>query len=359
MHFWKRFSRTTVQVILVVAALLIGLRLALPYIVKSYVNKTLDEMPDYDGHIGDVDMHLWRGAYSIDGVEIVKTEGKIPVPFFKAKEIDFSVQWRALFEGALVGEIDFDTPVINFVNGRGEKTTQVGVDKPWLDVIKKLFPLDINRFEVHNGSVHYRDFGSEPTVDIELDRMHVLGTNLTNSRRLSKSLVAHIAITGRALNSAPFESQIDLDPSTHRATFNLDARMEAVPLVKLNDFAKAYGNFTFEKGTLTVAAELAASDGKLTGYIKPLLDDIAIIDLRDADKPLKLAWESLVAGITRLFRNQPKNRFATKIPISGTMDDPKVAILPTVGNILKNEFIRAFTGEIENSVSPDDARKEK
>jgi len=33
-----------------------------------------------------------------------------------------------------------------------------------------------------------------------------------------------------------------------------------LPLVKLNDFAKAYGNFTFEQGTLKLAIEASASE---------------------------------------------------------------------------------------------------
>jgi hypothetical protein len=67
------------------------LRIALPHIVRKYVNKKLDEMPEYDGRIGDVDIHLWRGAYSIQGIEIIKTEGDVPVPFFSSRRVMFSV----------------------------------------------------------------------------------------------------------------------------------------------------------------------------------------------------------------------------------------------------------------------------
>ncbi|MGA7391117.1 MAG: DUF748 domain-containing protein [Terrimicrobiaceae bacterium] len=360
MSWFRQFSRNTVQIALVILALLVGLRLALPHFVKKYVNKKLDEMPEYDGRIGDVDMHLWRGAYSIQGVEIIKTDGDVPVPFFSSKRVTFSVEWKALFNGALVGEIDFYSPVINFVQGPSRKTRQVGVDKPWLHVIKELFPLNINRFAVHDGTVHYRDFHSRPKVDLKMDQIEMVGTNLTNSEKLSKSLVADIKMTGRAFESAPVEAKVKLDPSTRRATFDLAARMRAVALSRLNEFAEAYGNFSFEKGTFSVTSELAASDGKLTGYIKPLFDDIAVIDLSDAkDNPLKLVWESIVAGVSRLLRNQPKNRFATKIPISGTLSDPKVDVLSTLGNILKNEFVRAFTNEFEGSIEPADAEKER
>lgn len=352
----RTFFKWQFQVVIVLLALLVGLRVALPWVVKWYVNKTLDEMPEYDGSIGDVDIKLWRGAYQIQDVDIVKTSGDVPVPFFSASNIDLSVQWKALFDGAFVGEIEFFDPMINFVNGPTEETSQVGVDKPWLDTIKKLFPLDINRFAVHNGSVHYRDFYSEPKVDLKIDRIEALATNLTNSRKLSKTLVAKIDMDGRAFRDSAISLHVDLDPEPERPTFNLDLKVEPFDLAEINDFANAYGKFDFEKGTMEIAIELAANDGKLSGYVKPLLDGVSVVSLKkDARNPLELIWESMVGGVLRLLRNQPNNRLATKIPIGGTFSDPKVAVLPTIGNIFKNEFIRVFQGDIENTVTLADA----
>src|SRR5690606_39605074 len=76
---------------------LILIRIALTYVVKDYVNKELDNIPEYKGSIEDVDINLWRGAYQIQGVKLLKTTGKIPVPFFSADEIDLSVEWGAIF----------------------------------------------------------------------------------------------------------------------------------------------------------------------------------------------------------------------------------------------------------------------
>ena len=50
--------------------LLVAARIALPYLVEDYANKRLAALDSYDGHVGDIDIHLWRGAYSIDGIEI-------------------------------------------------------------------------------------------------------------------------------------------------------------------------------------------------------------------------------------------------------------------------------------------------
>ncbi|MDQ3119182.1 MAG: hypothetical protein M3Q89_06390 [Verrucomicrobiota bacterium] len=90
-------------IILVIAALVA--RAMLPIWVRDYVNRKLNEMEDYTGHVVEVDIHLWRGAYSAHGVEIKKRTGSVPVPFFSAPVVDLSVEWKALFQGALVGEI--------------------------------------------------------------------------------------------------------------------------------------------------------------------------------------------------------------------------------------------------------------
>ncbi|HKU44662.1 MAG TPA: hypothetical protein VJR89_41165, partial [Polyangiales bacterium] len=75
---------------LVVVVLLVGARLALPYVVLRYVNKTLDELPGYSGSVADIDISLWRGAYQIKGLRVVKTGGHVPVPFVSAWLIDLS-----------------------------------------------------------------------------------------------------------------------------------------------------------------------------------------------------------------------------------------------------------------------------
>src|SRR6185295_5865599 len=80
-HRWRTFG-----IVLLLIALVVGVgRAMLPRIVQDYVNRTLDRNPLYAGTIGEVRIHLWRGAYSIRDVAISKTTGNVPVPFFAAK----------------------------------------------------------------------------------------------------------------------------------------------------------------------------------------------------------------------------------------------------------------------------------
>src|SRR4051812_42921684 len=78
----RRWGRIGGVAFLFIIVLLVIGRLMLPWALRSYVNRTLDQNPLYDGKIGDIDVHLWRGAYSIQDVRLVKTTGNVPVPLF-------------------------------------------------------------------------------------------------------------------------------------------------------------------------------------------------------------------------------------------------------------------------------------
>jgi hypothetical protein len=74
--------------------------------VRDHVNGKLSELHDYRAHVDAVTLHLWRGAYSVHNIKVVKTSGKVPVPFLSAPMVDLSVGWMALFHGALFCRTD-------------------------------------------------------------------------------------------------------------------------------------------------------------------------------------------------------------------------------------------------------------
>lgn len=346
----KIWRRPWFWILAVIVAAVVVVHSMLAIWVRDYVNKKLSEMPGYRGHVAAITLHLWRGAYEIHKVDVVKTNGDVPVPFFSAPLVDLSIEWAALLNGALVGKIYFNQPQLNFVNAPSEEDSQVGIDQPWTEKIRQLFPLKINRFVVHDGEVHYRDFHKNPKVDVVFDHVRMLATNLTNRQKISKTLHANIEIQGRPLRVGDLRSKIDLDPYAARPTFSSQTEMKGVPLVKLNDFAKAYAGITFEGGMLRVAAELDATNGAFTGYVEPVFNHMSIFNpAHDASNPIDFVWQAIVGGLTRIVRNQPKDRFGTRVPLSGTFEDPKPAILQTAFNVFKNALIKAFAGKLKDN----------
>jgi len=68
----KKFLKPSYIIIIVIVLLVVIIRIALPGIVKNYVNKKLNELPGYTGHVADIDIHLIRGAYVIKDLELRK-----------------------------------------------------------------------------------------------------------------------------------------------------------------------------------------------------------------------------------------------------------------------------------------------
>src|SRR6185503_19080421 len=95
---------------LILIALLVAARLAMPSAIRRYVNRTIDQNPLYDGEIGDIDVHLWRGAYTIKDIRLVKTTGNVPVPLFASKQVDLAIEWHALLNRKVVGRIAIEEP---------------------------------------------------------------------------------------------------------------------------------------------------------------------------------------------------------------------------------------------------------
>jgi hypothetical protein len=331
---------------------LIVLRLALPTLVQNYVNQKLDELPEYDGRIGDVDIHLFRGAYSIDDVDIQKTTGSVPVPFFAAKKVDFSMEWREMLHGALVGEIHVLECSLNFVKGETEEESQTSIDSSWLEVVQELFPFRINRFEIEEGSVWFHDFGTEPKVDVFLTNLVAVCTNLYNTSDLSSELPSDFRAQGTTLGGGEVELHVKLDPLAEEPKFDLELGLTGVDLVALNEMLEAYGNFNVKRGTFEVFAEVAASGGTFEGYVKPFFQDLDVFELEeDAGNPIKLVWQALVAGAVKIFKNHPRDQVATRIPVSGNFEKTDVEIWTTVVNVLRNAFVEAFQARVDESIN--------
>lgn len=94
------------------------------------------------------------------------------------------MEWPAIFKGKLVGTIKVEHPVLNFVKGPTEETSQTSMDGDWRDVVDDLLPLKLNSFEINNGEIHYQDFHSDPKVDVYSDNIHILAENLTNEKMI-------------------------------------------------------------------------------------------------------------------------------------------------------------------------------
>jgi hypothetical protein len=345
--------KKTVRILLIVLVALVAIRLALPYVILHYANKTLATMDGYYGHIDDIDLAIIRGAYKINNIYLNKmdTVSGEQTPFFGASVIDLSVEWRALFKGEIVGEIILADPMLRFTK---DKVEPKDVRKDSTDLkalLDDFMPLDINRFEARNGKIQYIDDFSKPRVDIQLSNTNIVALNLRNSYDSSELLPATITADAEVYGGS-LNLNCKLNPLAEVPTFDMNAEVKNTQLVQVNDFFKAYAKVDVNKGTFGLYTELAAKEGKFSGYVKPLIKDLDVLGAEDRkDNILKKLWEGLVGVVGEVFENQPKDRLATKIPLEGTVKELDTNVWYAIGVVLQNAFIRALQPAIDQEIS--------
>jgi len=336
--------------------LLVAARLALPSIVRRYVDKTLSQLEGYTGSVDGIGISLWRGAYQIEGLRLEKTGGRVPVPFLEARTIDLSVQWGALIHGKIVAEIELYDPKLNFVVAKKPEQSQTKVGSNWTDTVRDLAPFDINRVAIHGGQVHYRDLESTPHVDVFVQRIDATLHNLTNSKDVGADLYASFEASALAMGSGRIHFQGDLNPYATKPTFKFVFRLDNLELKELNGFLEAYANVDAKAGTLSLDAEVTASRGKFQGYLKPFVKDLKVFSWSAEKKSFfGSLWEGVVQVAAEVLKNHKRDQIATKVPLSGSTDSPSANTLSTIFGLLKNAFLQALKRGVEGGLAGNDS----
>ena len=343
---------------------LVAIRLALPYVLLKVANQRLAAMPGYYGHINDLDLALIRGAYSLDSfyLDRVDTVSLDRTPFIAARTIDLSVEWGALFDGGLVGELEIDEPMLRFTRGTAEPE-DVQEDTASLgDLLKDFMPLRINRLALMEGRIAYVDPGSTPPLHLKLTEVYATARNLSSVKDEEKLLPATIEADAM-LYGGPLKFNMAMDPLSRNSLWDMDLRVEGMRLPEVNDFFQAYADFDVNQGTFSLYTEIATRDGAFKGYVKPVIKDLDVLGKEDRkDNLLRKLWEGIVGTSGDLLTNRREDQVATKIPLEGRLDDPAVRTWVAIIDLLRNAFIRALEPAIDREInigSPLEQKKEE
>lgn len=338
-------------VLIALVAVLVGARLALPYFVLDHVNDRLVALKGYDGHVDDIDIALWRGAYRIDAITIVREQGG-DTPFFTADHIDLSIEWRSPFKGSIVGTALFEQPVLNLVQAENAERTQLGKGVNWFARLEEFFPFRFNTVEARNGSVTFRAPGIATQDALTAQNVNAEVRNLTNVSDSTLEAFADFDVHGEILGQAPAHIAGRVDPGADHPTFDVNMTLEKVELVQLNPWLRAYAKVDAEGGSFQLYSEIAAEDGAFKGYVKPLMQDVNIYSSKEEEpNPFRRLWEGLVEVVAELFENQSEDQVASLVPLSGRLDDPDVDVFESIVGVLRNAFVGAFSQSLENTIS--------
>ncbi len=346
------------KILILFIVILVAVRIALPFIAKSYLNKTLSNLEEYSGHVYDVDISLIRGAYVIDSLVISKRNSSIEKPFFTSNKIDISLEWKSLFNGAIVGEFIFTEPTLNFIMSKKESEEQYGDDENWVEPLKSLMPIQINNLKIVNGEINLFDYNPDKPSLIYLKEFYADFANMSNVVSTEELLPSNFKITATSIGGGKLNTNGKINFLKQVPDLDYSFKFENVDIVALNDFLRSSANIDAESGNFNLYHELAINDSKIKGYIKPIIKNLKIFKWKEEDRSfassLKEAGADLIADI---FKNHQKNQFATKVPLNGSIENPKTNSFKALLAILENTFIEALENDTDNSIIFSDINK--
>lgn len=347
--------KTSYKIIIGIVIILILFRLMLPSIVKNYVNKELDNLPGYTGHVKDIDIHLLRGAYVIDSLVLKKRTDTSSYPFLQINRADLSIEWKQIFKGKLVGEVILEKPSIHILAETADLSKEPSKEH-WTETLKDLMPLTINRLEVTNGKFTYLDRSTSPHIDLHIDSMRLIALNLANIEdSLATKLPSSVSLSGTSIGQGHLKIDMKVNVLKEVPDFDMDMELTSVNLTSLNNFIKAQGKFDVERGNLDIYCELSLMNGELNGYVKPFIKNLKVLDWKKDSKKeeggiLNAAKEAVIGLLGKVVENPKRKQIATTVPIKGNVNNPETNGWATFLGILKNAFIEALNRGIEGSV---------
>ena len=346
----KRYLK--LKIFLSIIVLLIIVRIILPYVALHYANKTLASMNGYFGHVNDIDLAIYRGAYVIKDFYIDKVDSvsQQRVPFISSQLIDLSVEWKSLFHKRIVGELEFTNPVLIFTKDKAEPASIQKDTNDFRTVLNSFMPLKINRFQIINGKIQYIDSTSTPKVNIAMTNTQVLAENLST---VQDTALLPAKVTASAdVYKGKLELKMKLAPLADSPTFDMNAELQNTSLPELNDFFKAYAKFDVHAGTFGLYTEVASKDGKYTGYVKPVIKDLDVIGPEDRnDSFFNKLYEAVVGAVGVILKNPEEKQVATKVPIEGEYGKTTVGTWRAIIEVLRNAFIQALYPSIDHEIT--------
>jgi hypothetical protein len=363
-----RVPRRTAILLLVIAVVLLAARIAAPFVIQWALNRKLADLPDYRGHVGDVDLSILDSEFAVDDLRLDKRRGDPKVPFLRVERMEVDYRWDALFHGEIVADVKVVEPLLNIMPEATQKrdpTKQIEKDEEGqaiTETVQTLLPTKIHHLEITGGKVRFKDTKASPDVDLRLTRLNLYVSELSNRAEPDSRMPTRGRASATVQGSGRLRAQFKLNVYAKHPTFDLNLALRNLDVRELKDFTRAYIKADLEKGRASFITELVAKKGEIRGYFKPMLDDVEVLDTDGGDKDdpwYRKAWEGTIGAVEELFEDQDKDRAATRTPISGRTDNPDVGIWVTIVKLVTNAFIEALFPGVEHSIGGDSKADKK
>jgi hypothetical protein len=199
----------------------------------------------------------------------------------------------------------------------------------------------VDRLDIVRSNFGFVNKTANPSYRVFLNDTSMTLTNLSS---LPSGETSQAKLTGKFMGNGPVSADFKLQPTRPGPDFDLAIEILETDLKTMNDLLRAHGNFDVTAGRFSMYSEISVKNRQIAGYVKPLFQDITVYDARqDRDKNvLRKVYEGVVGGVARVLQNRPREEVATRVEISGRLENPNAGIVETVVGLVQNAFFKAI-----------------
>jgi hypothetical protein len=300
-------------------------------------------MPAHTGGVRDVDLQLWRGVYRLEGMWLDK-EGPAAGGeqsdhlLVRIERADIHLLWGRLIRGRFLSMVELEDLEVN-IEAAESKLRGAGPSN-WRELVRAIIPAPVHEIRLRNGSFHYRNRGGDPALHLYAQNIQAEAGNLDAIQEEAGKGTAHLSVQGNVMSEGEFTVDAAADSLKVNPSFEMELQVDSVALSSLNALFLNFAWFDMEAGTLDLGVQMNVSKGKYEGYIRPVLENIQIIDLTQGlENPLQFFWEVLVGIAGELLEGPTDDRMVIEIPLSGSVPDPETNVWAAFGRQLLESIL--------------------
>lgn len=206
----------------------------------------------------------------------------------------------------------------------------------------------VDRLKVEKCTIGYIDKTKQPGYRVFLSDIDAEIKNFSNH---DDQGATGITLTGKFMDSGATTLNATFWPEQKSANMDMALQITGTDMTTMQNLFQTYGDFEIAKGRFSFFSELALKQGSITGYVKPLFEDMSVTDNRtEKDRSVfHKAYVALVGAVTGLLQN-PHRTIATETEVKGSTENPKTSLWQTIGNLIQNAFFKSILPEFDKSI---------
>jgi hypothetical protein len=308
------FHRISTFVVMGLIVVILIARIILPGIILNHTNEYLANFsPLYSMHVDDLNLHLYRLAYS--GENVTGRLKKKPIQFFSLDRVTVSIALRELLRGKVVVDVVIKHAALKLTTETIDAVSGVSKDQAKSDaknVKDATIPFSLETVHVKDSSFEFSDVGGlPPEQTFYLADMNVVADNLTPESKDGLSIFTATGdLQGKSKVKVVGQMQLNHTPTD----WSINLVLKDFDLPKLNPIARRMIPLTFKSGTLSLYLATQSVDDKVLGYVKPFIKNMVLIGDKGDFKNIGQVFIEIGGTLGNFFLKNSKNHaLATKI----------------------------------------------